>query len=359
MTDENILEPELAALGAELSAFAPVMERGFERDLAARVAAGFPREARRSPLAGLKLPARRRLVPAIGVAAVLMIAVVVVGLGTRGDGDDDATVLNETAAEVEPGRAVTQTAPSAPLGAAPQADSATKSESESVGGPREVQRAASLELTTSTDDVQGVADGVVRETQASGGYVADSSVSTSTSDARAEFTLRIPTRNLDRTLASLSKLANVGSLSQDSTDITSSYVSAVDRLADSQAERKALLKALARASTPGQIAALKQRVAINRQDIATAKGEVRKLKRRADLATVDLLVTGNGDRKDAAAGWTPRDAAGDAVAILETIVGAAIVGLALAIPLLLIGALVWLLATVFIRRRRNSALTSA
>jgi hypothetical protein len=360
MTDKNILEPELAALGAEISAFAPVMDKGFERELGAKVAAGFPRGPKRHRVGGLKLLAPRALVPALGIAAALVVVVLIVGPGTRGGTQDDATLLSGTAANVEPERAVTQTGPAGSLGAAaPQADSTARANDEPIAGPRRVQRAANLELTTSTDDVQSVADGVVRETQAAGGYVADSSVSTSTNDGNARFTLRIPTKNLDKALASLSKLANVGSLSQDSTDITSSYASASDRLADSQAERKALIKALAGASTPGQIASLKQRISINRQEIAAAKSEVRKLQRRADLATVEVQISGKGDRKDAAAGWTPKDAAGDAVAILGAIAGGIIVALAIAIPAAIVGGLAWLAIGAVQRRRRNSALNSA
>lgn len=353
MTDDNILEPELVALGAEIRAFAPVMNEGFERELDARVAAGFPGDPKASRFHWLKTLRAPKFAGPIAIAATVLVAVVVVGLGTRGSGTDDATTS-------EVGVLDSATAPSGAAGAtpAPQVGSA-KSSDVAPTAPRKVERAANLELTTSTDDVKDVANGVVRETQAAGGYVADSSVSTSASDGDAQFTLRVPTKNLDKAIASLSKLANVGSLSQDSTDITSSYVSAGDRLADSQAERKALIKALARASTPGQIASLKQRITISRQEIATAKSEVRKLQRRADLSTVQVDVSGSGERKDAAAGWTPKDAAGDAVAILGAIAGGLIIGLAVGIPLLVIGVFVWLIGGAVIRRRRDSALNSA
>ena len=347
MTDHDTLDPELEALGAEIRDFRPAMDDDFQRELDAMVAEGFPRDPKRSWFTGLKVPAPRRFVPVIGVAAALLVAVVIVGIGTRGE-----QVTNLSSDE---GGAIA-TGP-APETAAP--DSSAKSADEPVSGPRRVERAANLELTTSTGDVKNVANGVVRETQAAGGYVVDSSVSTSTTEGTANFTLRIPSKNLDKAIAALSKLANLGSLSQDSSDITSSYVSAGDRLADAQSERKALLKALSNASGAGEIASLKQRISINRQEIATAKSELRQLQRRADLSTVQVDVTGSGERRQAATGWTPKDAAGDAIGILGTIAAAIIVGLAIAIPAAAIGGLLWLVIRTVQRRRRNSALNSA
>jgi hypothetical protein len=353
MTDNDILEPELAALGAEVKAFAPMMDEEFQRELDALLAEGFPGDPKRSWFGAIKLPAPRRLVPAMAVAATLLVAVGVIGIASRG-GESESEFLTQSG-EVETARSGGAATP-AP---APQVDLPSKSADEALSGPRKVERAANLELTTSTDDVKNVANGIVRETQAAGGYVVDSSVSTATTEANASFTLRIPSKNLDAAIASLSKLANVGSLSQDSSDITSSYVSAGDRLADTRSERKALLKALARASGAREISSLKQRLAINRQEIGSAKADVRKLQRRADLSSVQVDVAGSGERKDAAAGWTPKDAARDAVTILGAIAGGIIIALAIAIPAAVVGGLAWLAIGALQRRRRNSALSSA
>jgi hypothetical protein len=359
MTDDNILEPELAALGAEVSAFAPKIDKGFKSELGAKVAEGFPRE-RPSWFGAWKLPASRKLIPGIGLAAALLVGVVAVGVGTRGGGGSADSFVFDSAKKSSVPVAISRSQRQK-LEAARERKAGALSAADAAPGaaPRKVERSTQLTLRTSSRDVQAVADGVVRKTQAMGGYVADSSVSTSSHGGNAQFTLRIPSKNLDKTIAALSKLANVGSLSQDTSDITSSYVSAADRLRDSQAERKALLKALAGASGPGQIASLKQRIVISRQDIATAKSAVRKLQRRADLATVDVEISGKGARKDAGAGWTPKDAAGDAVTILGVIAGGVIVGLAIAVPALIVAGLAWLLLGALARRRREAALNSA
>src|SRR5207237_836139 len=104
---------------------------------------------------------------------------------------------------------------------------------------RKVERAAELTLTPAPDAVQATADGVVATTESLGGYVQRSQASTSDGAGSAAFTLRIPSARLDDAIARLSKLAHVGSLTQDATDITGTFNSAAARLADARAERRA------------------------------------------------------------------------------------------------------------------------
>ena len=137
----------------------------------------------------------------------------------------------------------------------------------------------------------------MRETQAAGGYVQRSDIATRDGGGEATFTLRIPSARLDDTLARLSKLAHVGALSQSASDITAAVVSAADQLSDARAERRALLRALGKATTDRQIASLKARLADNRSEIAQRKGALDAQRRRADLATVSVTVQGTGERR--------------------------------------------------------------
>ena len=349
-------DPELLALVADTRAQRAEIDPGFEATLASRVAAGFPRPAGSwsARLDGLRSH-RRQLLPALGVAATLMAGLVVVGLNAGGDENEPVslrtqdTEVEETTRGATPGGATSDNALAAPLTAR---TAPTPS--------RKVERAAQLTLTTSADDVQDVADGVVRTTQALGGYVSRSQVSTAEGGGEATFTLRIPSKRLDEAIARLSKLANVGGLTQDSTDITASFVSATDRLSDARAERRALLRALGRATTQNQIESLRRRIAINRSQIAALKGELNALRRRADLATVAVTVEGTGKRRQTGGGaWTPGDALGDAVRVLEVAAGVALVGLAVLTPLALFGALAAFAARSTRRRRREGALEGA
>ena len=127
---------------------------------------------------------------------------------------------------------------------------------------RRVERSTRLELTTT--DVQAASDGVVRATQATGGFVQSSQVSTGDGRSTASFVLRVPTGRLDDALARLSRLGHVRSLQQSADDITNVYNGASARLAEARAERRGLLRALSKATTAAEISSLRARIADNR-----------------------------------------------------------------------------------------------
>jgi hypothetical protein len=375
----------LALLASDLRAEAPRMSAAFAARLDERVEAGFPRarpERRgQTPLirglTPLTLLARLRagrthLLPALGVAATLLVGVVVIGLVGRGDGggaptdqaapsatgDTQLAVPSEDsgAAGATPERDAQAGAPSAILGAPPQSK---RSGSGKPGFGRKVEKSAQLTLTTSPDDVQDVADGVVRVTQEVGGIVSGSSITTTDGQGSAQFRLRIPTRRLDDAIRRLSRLAHVGSLSQNGNDITEPFISAASRLSDALSERKALLRALGKATTAAQIESLRARLRANRSEIAAYKGELNGLRRRADFANVEVAVEGTGKKRGGTGGWTPEDALHDAVRVLEVAAGVALVGLAVLLPFALLGALGGLAARATRRRRREQALDTA
>jgi hypothetical protein len=320
-------------LVADVRATRPVMSDAFAARLDARVD-----EARKAP------PRRSWLAwsPAVGALAAIVVAVVLVG--GNGSTSHGPTTID---------------ARGAGKSAAPQAAGGSAS-SELAAPPaaaRRVERNTALALSTSRSDVQSVADDVIATTQRFGGIVDSSQISSSDAEASAVFALRIPTRRLDDAIAALSKLAHVASLSQGSTDITGSFASAADRLRDARAERRALLKALARATTTQAVDALKARLRDNRSQISATKGELNSLRRRANLARVDVAVEGNGHKGSSVGGsWTPGDAAGDALRVLEVSAGVLLIGLAGAVPLALLGGAAALAARSSRRRRRESAL---
>src|SRR5688500_14195184 len=86
MTAPDTLPPELAELGELLREAPPRPDRGWASGLDARMRAGFPKPARRSPWELLK-PYRRALVPVVSFACV---ALLVVGLPLMGVSSDDS-----------------------------------------------------------------------------------------------------------------------------------------------------------------------------------------------------------------------------------------------------------------------------
>jgi hypothetical protein len=367
-------DPELALLVADVGAARPQPGAPFLASLDARVHAGFPREdaTPRRPREPWHVRVRRPadLLPSVGaLVAAAVVALLVAGL-PNGAQDQNSSSLRGSGAAASAPAADSKAAPTVPSSRpAVQTSAAATSTSQSSRAPapapplpalpdarpRKVQRAAALTLTPPAADVQDTADGVVRETQAAGGYVQRSQVATQDGGGTASFTLRIPSARLDDALARLSRLAHVGALTQAATDITATSVSAADRLADARAERRALLRALARATTGRQIASLRARIRDNRSLIAQRQGALDAVRRRADLATVTVAVEGT-DRPSGGGGWTPRDALRDAGRVLEVAGGVLLIALAVLAPLAVLGALAWLGTRAARRRRRETAL---
>lgn len=391
LAGEPTADPDVALLVADVRAARPEPSAPFLASLDARVHAGFPREED-TPRRGAGDAGapwwHRLLVPQVlapGVGATLLAALVVVGIATSdgGGGSTDSAssgsassgsastmaapereAAGDSASSVPPGAKpavqTQSTAKAAPPRATPP--SAVPFPSVPSSGPRKVERAADLTLTPAPEDVQDTADGVVRTTQAAGGYVQTSEIHTREDGGSAAFTLRIPSAKLDEALGRLSKLAHVGALNQSSTDITAQTASAADRLSDARAERRALLQALGRATTDRQISSLKARLRDNRTEIARRQGELDVQRRRADLATVAVTIeadTAAAPKEEDDGTWTPGDALHDAGRVLEVAGGVALVGLAVLAPLGVLAALAALAARGIRRRRREAALDGA
>jgi hypothetical protein len=381
---------ELEDLALDIRASAPEMTPAFAAALQQRVNEGFPTQGQNTP------PRQRRrwmLVPAAGVLATVAIALVAV---VGPSGNEESTV-HETAmsARTEPGGALEDSAPPAPttgsrdslqrrqsesksppMAAAPALThtgaSGSRSTPAGVANPgasaadraasRKVQRNALLVLEAPDGKVESTADAVIRTVDRFGGIVQSSSIGSSdATGGEASFDLRIPTGKLDVALAALSELGHVAERSQNLQDITGSFTSAQDRLADARAERRGLLRALGRATTSLQIESLRSRLRLVRSTIARLDGQLDSLRRRADLSTVQLTVRGGGKSDEGAAGghWTPADAARDALRVLEVIAGVALIALALALPLTLLGVAIVLGVRLGRRRRREGALDAA
>jgi Domain of unknown function (DUF4349) len=359
-------EPELAALVRDVRADAPAMAPGFRARLEDRVADGFataPRRARSR---------RRNLVPALAVAGCVLAALVAVVVSAGGGSNDNGSAgvhdlsaplstQDESADSAKSGSgsggggsasgSAGGGSSSAPALAAPAPSAAARQ--------RRVERSTRLELTTT--DVQAASDGVVRATQATGGFVQSSQVATGDGRSTASFVLRVPASRLDDALARLTKLGHVRSLQQSADDITNVYNSASTRLAEARATRRGLLRALSKATTAQEVSSLRARIADNRRALQRYQRELNAVRNRANYATIGLELTGVARKQAAVPGggsWTPGDAAHDAVRVLEVSAGVALIALAVLLPLTLVGAAGGFAAVAVRRRRREAALSS-
>ena len=365
----------LAELARALRAERPEPEPRFTDELDARAVEGFRGSPPRNPLARLReriaaTPPRRMLAPAGALATLAVVAGVAISqtsLPDGGGGDDpmtldrDAPVPAETTAgdvqEDAPaaGAEAESAEPVSPEVLAPTLSGGGADRNGLAPGQdeRKIERAAQITLSTEDDEVPTVADGVIDVSDRYGGIVVSSSVTQSgeeTSVARIE--LALPADKLPDALADLSSLADVSARSETTLDITEPFVSARERLSDARAELDALLTQLAEADTPRETRSIRSRMEIVRGEIAAARSELENISRRARFAQVSVTVNGGGG----SGGWSLGDAADDALDVLRTAAGVALVSAAVLLPLMILVAIAWLVARGAARRRRERAL---
>ena len=351
-------EPELAALVRDVRADAPGMAPGFRARLEERVERGSERTSRK------RLHSLRPMMPALGVAGCVLAALVAVVLSAGGGSSDDAgsaaaPAQTESADSAKSGSGGGGSASGSAGGGSSSAPALAAPAPSAPARQRRVERSTRLELTTT--DVQAASDGVVRATQATGGFVQSSQVATGDGRSTASFVLRVPTSRLDDALARLSKLGHVRSLQQSADDITNVYNGASTRLAEARATRRGLLRALSKATTAQEVSSLRARIADNRRALQRYQRELNAVRNRANYATIGLELTGVARKHAAVPGggsWTPGDAAHDAVRVLEVSAGVALIALAVLVPLGLVGAAGGFAAGAVRRRRREAALSS-
>lgn len=231
------------------------------------------------------------------------------------------------------------------------------------GERRRVEYLASITLTAPPERIARVGDEVLRVTDRLGGYVANSSISSSDEGGGGAYELKVPVDKLDDAMAELSKLAHVSSRSQNTQDITGSFRSARSQLREARTERESLLRQLALADTPNETASIRRRLDLVAGQIGNAKAALARVQRRANYATVSVNLTsdadapGAGDDDDGT--WTPGDAIDDAGRILEVAAGVLVIVLAAALPIALVVVLGGLAARAVVRRRRERALDAA
>jgi hypothetical protein len=361
-------------LATELRAVRPAPRESFAAELDAWAAEGFP-PAKAPHHQRERLPRRRSrgsrrlgllggstLRPALAGAATLILAsVVTIAVFSSSGGGPNGSPKVSTGAGA-PGAASTEAPPNAGAPderAAPGVQIAPvppalpqPGEQLKPGHERVQERSASMALSTDPEDVDDVADGVVDVTDRYDGIVASSQVDSAAGRGRASFDLRIPTQNLQATLADLSDLAHVSSRNEGTLDITAPFVTAEERYADAKAEVDGLLDQLAEAGSPAETASIRQQLQLARQELAAARSELGALKQRAGFSRLSVTVVGNGDGGD----WSIGDAADDAVGVLEALAGAALITLAVLVPLSALLALGWLAARELRRRRREASL---
>jgi ribosome-associated translation inhibitor RaiA len=329
-------ERELQELALALRADSPEPAPEFARQLDKRVQEGFPKPARfRLPVPGFWIPAL--------AAATVLIAVAAVALSSSGGGEEKSAF---TAAEQPQASAGLSTstarggAPSAPLSA----------------GSRRVERNARLTISAPADHLQTAADGIGTVAESHRGFVLSSNVNTGdatgdTGGPGGTFTLRVPQKELQATIADLTKLGHLRARNETGEDMTASFNQVQDRLGNALLERRKL-KLKLRHAKGAKADAIRAEIAGINREVNGLNSQMRQLRSRTVFSTIYVALEQEKDGAGAGVGAAWHDAQDTLGGMLEFSVRA----LAVLLPLALLAALAALGTRVLRRRRREAPL---
>lgn len=223
---------------------------------------------------------------------------------------------------------------------------------------RQIVQSAQLALTTTPSRVDAVAQEVFDVVDSERGVVSSSHVtSAGTNGGGADFQLSVPSTVLQQTMAALSQLpgAHVVSRTDDTSDITGQVGGAGRALANERALRRALLRQLAAATTPGRISALQAKLGAVDATIGRDESQLNGLHRQVQYSQVMVTIaTTNSPVGGHSGGLTLHRALHDAERVLVVVAGVALIALAALLPLgLLVAVVLWV--AMWIRRRRREA----
>jgi hypothetical protein len=343
-------------LREDVRSLAPAMSAEFEHGLRERILER--NTAHRQHKLRLPRSTRPAIAAALSLAIAVLVALVVAAPWREGRGPEAVPTPHSLSA---PSRTAAPSATDAPAKAdeeaAPSANAAVApSSSGPASAPGRVQQlGASVTLAVTPANVQETADRVSRLIVRDGGFVQSSHVQTQQGrGGEANLLLRLPSEKLSAALAALEQIAPVRDESQSLQDITNSYNAARQRLTDADAERQALLKALAKASTEGQIDSLHERLAQSRATIAGAHAALEAVSRRASTAEVEVSVLGDARASDE--GLTLHRGLYDAGRVLTVTLIVLLIAAAVLIPLALVLMALMVARRAWRRQRRERAL---
>jgi hypothetical protein len=216
---------------------------------------------------------------------------------------------------------------------------------------RRVERNVRLTIAAAHDQLQQAADGIGTVAEDHGGFVQSSHVTTGDSGSSGgSFELRVPQRELESTIADLSKLGHVRSRSENGQDITGPYNSVQRRLGNGLVERRTLKLRLRHATGP-KADQIRRRIATLNRAIDVLNSRMDDLRRRTVFSTVSVDLV---QAKDSSGGTGA--AFDDARGILEGMLNFTVRALAVILPLGLVAALAAFGSRMLRRRRREAAL---
>jgi hypothetical protein len=281
---------------------------------------------------------RRFLAPAAALLCVLSLAGCTFAGTTSGSGSS-------------PGTGVQQGVPAAPSKGEPSKSDAAIGTAEAG---RQVITTATLNLTV--DAPRRAADDAAQIVEAAGGRV-DGRVEKAPVDgqpASAQLTLRVPSKLLTPTLAAIERLGSLEDLSLARQDVTTQSQDLDARITALQASVDRLLDLMSRATTTADLIAIESALSERQANLESLQAEKRGLADQVDLSTISLTL----GSKATAPTRVPDSFLGGLLAGWNALVGffaAALVVLGVALPWLILLAIVAAIWLLIVRRSRVRA----
>jgi hypothetical protein len=358
---------DLAELALILRDERPVPRDAFLAHLDRRVQARFAAPARGARRRAWAERWRVGLAGLTAVAALCVAVVILAGHSPRLGGGQSAAALHSSSGAASgvsnasagaAGSAASKGTGSS--GAAASARSRAPAPRPARG--RDLTQSARLGLQARAGQIAPVSQEVFDVVGHEHGVVLSSHVTQETGAAGyATFSLQVPAGRLETTLDRLSRLrhARVTMREDASADITSHVENTAAALAAEQARRRSLLRQLAATGIPAQADRLQREAAQALARIDRYQSELQRLRHHVADSTISVTVQSPPvahHRHHTAGGFTFSRALRDAGQILLVAAGAALIALAVLVPLglvVVICAWVW---SLVLRRRRESAL---
>ena len=301
-----------------------------------------------------------RTTPSLSGAATHAPGIKAVAPAARAGVSASVAPLGSSAVTQAPSNATGATSATTFAGAAGTSGSAAGPANAQARGPRLVQRGSSLTLASPPAAMQGVANQIVAATERQGGVVENSNVEIQGPASYASFALQVPSGRLGRLIGALSALASVRALTQNTHDITDGYNKETALLADRVAERAALLKQLAAATSAAQTASIQAKLSAIEQRISIEHHTIDALLGAGHNATLQVtLVAGAGAKHSKVVAGPLSRAFHDALHALEEILAIALIALAIVLPFALTALAVWWAASSLRQRARDRAISAA
>ncbi|MBQ6431992.1 MAG: DUF4349 domain-containing protein [Oscillospiraceae bacterium] len=161
----------------------------------------------------------------------------------------------------------------------------------SVATNRKLIRTVSLGVETEEYDV--LLNGIAERISLCGGYVENMSADTRySSDSRyATLTVRVPADRLDEFVTAVSGISNVVQRSENTEDVTLSYVDLESHTAALRTEQERLIELLEQAENVSEILEIEDRLAYVRYELEYMQSQLRTYDNLVEYATVTLSVS--------------------------------------------------------------------